>query len=73
MGNIFPVSHILQSISRAFRSDIKVIYEKREKYLPVLHKTTCDNYFTVKCLLKSNEARVKISDLLIATNMLKII
>ena len=33
-------------------------YEKRGKYLPTLHEATCDNYFIVKCLLKSNVARV---------------
>ena len=33
-------------------------YEKRGKYLPILHEATCDNYFIVKCLLKSNVARV---------------
>ena len=33
-------------------------YEKRGKYLPILHESTCDNYFTVQCLLKSNVARV---------------
>ena len=29
-------------------------YEKRGKYLPIFHKATCNNYFIVKCLLKSN-------------------
>ena len=33
-------------------------YEKREKYLPILHEAACDNYFIAKCLLKSNVARV---------------
>ena len=26
--------------------------------MPILHKATCDNYFIVKCLLKSNVSRV---------------
>ena len=33
-------------------------YEKRGKCLPILYEATCDNYFFVKCLLKSNIARV---------------
>ena len=32
----------------------KTKYEKRGKYLPILHAATCDNYIIVKCLLKSN-------------------
>ena len=44
MGNIFRVSHILQLI--------KAKYEKRGKYLPILHEAACDNYFIVKCLSK---------------------
>ena len=31
--------------------------EKRGKYLPILHKAMCDNYFIVKCLSKSNVSR----------------
>ena len=31
-------------------------YEKRGKYLQILHEATCDNYYIVKCLLKSNVA-----------------
>ena len=33
-------------------SELTGKYEKREKYLSILHGTTCDNYFIVKCLLK---------------------
>ena len=44
MGNIFRVSHILQLITAK--------YEKRGKYLSILHEATCDNYFIVKCLSK---------------------
>ena len=33
-------------------------YEKEGKYLPILHEGTCDNYFIVKYLLKSNVSRV---------------
>ena len=32
-------------------------YEKQGKYLPILHEKICDNYFIVKCLLKSNESK----------------
>ena len=35
-----------------FATQIIAKYEKRGKYLPILHKATCDNYFTVKCLFK---------------------
>ena len=38
-------SHILQL-------EIIAKYEKRGKYLPILHEATCDNYFIVKCLFK---------------------
>ena len=43
-------------------------YDKWEKYLPLLHKAACDNYFIVKCLLKSNVARA-----LILTNCIKLV
>ena len=33
-------------------------YEKQGKYLPILHEVTCNNYFIVNCLFKSNESRV---------------
>ena len=39
-------------------SEIIAKYEKRGKYLPMLHETTCDDYLIVKCLLKSNSSRV---------------
>ena len=32
-------------------------YEKIGKYLPILHEENCDDYFVVKCLLKSNVTR----------------
>ena len=57
MGNIFWFSHILWFISRAFRQVNSKKNEKRGKYLLILHKATCDNYFIVKCLLKSNTGR----------------
>ena len=47
MANILRVSHILQH-------EIIAKYEKREYDLPILHEVTCDNYFTIKCLLKIN-------------------
>ena len=50
MGNIFRVSHILQQIVAK--------NGKWGKYLPILHEAMCDNYYIVKCLLKSNLARV---------------
>ena len=39
-------------------------YKKGVKYVPILHEATYDNYFTFKCLLKSNIARVILSSLL---------
>ena len=38
--------------------EIKGKYEKQGKYLSILHKATCNSYFMVKYLLKSNWARV---------------
>ena len=39
-------------------SEIVAKYEKRGKYLSILHEATCDNYLIVKYLLKSNVSRV---------------
>ena len=39
-------------------NEIIVKYEKQGKYLPILYESTCDNYFIVKYLLKSNAVRV---------------
>ena len=33
-------------------------YEKREKFLTIVREATYNNYFIVKCFLKSNVARV---------------
>ena len=33
-------------------------YAKLRKFLPILQETTCDNYFIVEYLFKSNVARV---------------
>ena len=44
MGNIFRVSHILQLILQ----QIVAKYEKRGKYMLILHEATCDSYFIVK-------------------------
>ena len=52
MGNIFRVSHICNLFHEA--SEITAKYEKRGKYLPILHEATCDNYFIVKCLFYLN-------------------
>ena len=41
-----------------FCNEIIAKYEKRGKYLTILHEATCDNYFIVKYLLKSNVARI---------------
>ena len=48
MEHFSQVSHILQIIAK---------YEKRGKYLPILHEATWDNHFILKCLLKSNVAK----------------
>ena len=39
-------------------SEILARYDKRGKYLAILHEAMCDNYFIVKCLLRSNMSRV---------------
>ena len=39
-------------------SKIITNYDKRGKCLPILHKATSNNYFIVKCLLKSNVANI---------------
>ena len=41
-GNIFPISYIWQITAK---------YEKRGKYLPILHEETCNNHFIVKRML----------------------
>ena len=41
-----------------FCNEIIAKYEKRGKCLTTLHEATCDNYFIVKYLLKSNVARI---------------
>ena len=35
-----------------------LIFFKREKYFRILREATCDNYFIIKCLFKSNMARL---------------
>ena len=47
---------ILQLISGAFEIIMK--YEKQGKYLALMHGVTCDNYFIVKYLMKSNVASI---------------
>ena len=37
-----------------YASEIIAKYEKRGKYLPILQEAMYDNYFIVKCLLRSN-------------------
>ena len=54
-------------------SEIKATYEKQRKYMAILYDSTCDNYFIVKCLLKSNVTRViLLRYLLIALSWLNI-
>ena len=58
-GKYFPsFSYFVTYFTSLWASEIIAKYEKRGKYLPILHEATCDNYFIVKCLLKSNKARV---------------
>ena len=38
-------------------SEIIAKYEKRGKYLPILHEAIYDNYFIVKCLFRSNRTK----------------
>ena len=68
MGNIFRDSHILQLISRAF---ITAKYEKRGKYLSILHEAMCDHYFTLNAWL--NKMYQELSYLLLVSGLLNII
>ena len=47
-------------------SEMIAEYKKGGKYLPILHEATCDKYFIVRGLLKSNVA-------IIATSLYNII
>ena len=40
-------------------------YEKRGKYLPILHEARWDNYLIVKCLFKQNVSRIILRTILI--------
>ena len=52
-GRYFPSFSHFATYQKNNRKD-----EKQGKYLPILHEATCDNNFIVKCLLKSNVARI---------------
>ena len=55
----FPSSSYFATyFTSIYVSEIIVKYEKRVKYLPILHEATFDNYLIVKCLLKLNVSRV---------------
>ena len=54
-GKYFSSSSYFTSLQT---SEIIAKYEKRGKYLPILHEGTCNKYFIVKCLLNSNAERV---------------
>ena len=47
--------------------EITAKHEKQGKYLSILHEASCDNYFIVKYLLKSNTIRV-----ILLTNCIKL-
>ena len=58
-GIYFPsFSYAATYFTSSYASEIIAKYEKGGKYLPILHEATCDNYFIVKWLLKSNIASV---------------
>ena len=52
-------------------SELLLFCKLRGKYFPILYKATYDNYFIVKCLLKSNVSES--SYLLIVSSLLIII
>ena len=64
MGNIFSsfenFKTYLYKQVKVFTQNSKIIAnnKKRGKYLAMLYEATSDNYFIIKCLLKSNIARV---------------
>ena len=59
-GKYFPsFSYFATYLTSLSASEIIKNCKKRGKYLPILHQATCDNYFIVKCFLKSNASRIK--------------
>ena len=50
-------SAIWEIYTSLYASKIIAKYERQGKYLSILHEAMCNNYFIVKCLLKSNVAR----------------
>ena len=68
-GKYFPSSSYFATYLTSLQtSELIAQYEKRGKYLPVLHEATY--YFIIKCLLKSKVARVI---LLLASKLLNLI
>ena len=58
-GKYFPsFSYFATYFTSLYANGIIATYQKREKYLPILLEAPCDEYFIVKCLRKSNIARV---------------
>ena len=52
-GKYFPsFSYFATYFRSLYASEITAKYEKRGKYLTILHEATCDNYFIVKCLFE---------------------
>ena len=72
-GKYFPSFSYFVSYTRNEENMMKrgksLPNRKRRKYLPILHEATCENYFIVKCLLKSNVARVNLLTYLIQFNV----
>ena len=48
-----------------FATYLTAKYEIREKYLPILHEATCDNYFIVKCLFYLNKMYQELYNLML--------
>ena len=58
-GKIIPSFFYFATYSTTlWANEMIAKYEKRGKYMSILHETTYDKYFMVNCLLKLNMARV---------------
>ena len=54
MGNSSDFPNYATYFRSLLASEIIPKYEKREKYLSILHEATCDDYFINRYLLKSS-------------------
>ena len=65
-GSVISCYSTVLSARQEIFSDF-LIFSNLLKYLTISHKTSCNNYFIVKCLSKSNSAKV-----VLLTNCIKL-